>query len=87
MSKYVVILILPYGIKITTNYKISYFGFNIDRKSTYEFKFSPRDTFKISQFRDVMLTAGPQQVGTDGQKNFLFINLRCKGNKKSSIGM
>ena len=28
-----------------------------------------------------------QQVGTDGQKNFLFINLRCKGNNKSSIGM
>ena len=25
---------LPYEIKITTNYKISYFGFNIDRKST-----------------------------------------------------
>ena len=23
-----------------------------------------------------------QQVGTDGQKNFLFINLRCKGNNK-----
>ena len=32
--RYVVILILPYEIKITTNYKISYFGFNIDQKST-----------------------------------------------------
>ena len=30
---------------------------------------------------------GPQQVGTDGQKNFLFINLRCKGNNKSSTEM
>ena len=30
-----VILILPYNDKITTNYKISYFGFNFDRKSTY----------------------------------------------------
>ena len=29
----------------------------------------------------------PQQVGTDGQKNFLVFNLRCKGNNKSSIGM
>ena len=29
------ILILLYEIKITTKYKISYFGFNIDRKSTY----------------------------------------------------
>ena len=28
-----------------------------------------------------------QQVGTDGQKIFLFFNLRCKGNNKSSIGM
>ena len=35
ISCYVGILILPYEIKITTNYKISYFGFNIDRKSTY----------------------------------------------------
>ena len=28
-------LISPYKIKITTNYKISYFDLNIDRKSTY----------------------------------------------------
>ena len=28
-----------------------------------------------------------QQVGTDGHKNILVFNLRCKGNNKSSIGM
>ena len=31
----VLILILPYQNKITTNFKIYYFGFNFDRKFTY----------------------------------------------------
>ena len=33
---YIVILILPYKNKITTNYKIPYFSFNFDRKSIKE---------------------------------------------------
>ena len=33
-----VIIFLPYKIMITTNYKISYFSFNYDRKYTLIFK-------------------------------------------------
>ena len=32
------IVVLPYEIKIKTNYKISYFGFSFDRKSTYSIR-------------------------------------------------
>ena len=38
---------LPYKIKITTNYEISYFDFNIDRKSTLKLYLFAQPFLKI----------------------------------------
>ena len=47
---------LPYKIKITTNYEISYFDFNIDRKSTLNLYLFDQPFLKILQLETSIIS-------------------------------